>query len=200
MTLSVVDPPEPILTPADIPGTHTSSDPRMIALIAAVTEQIDAPNGWLGRSLGEQTLLLTRPDFGCGDLRLLYPNVQSVTSVKYLDSALNEQTVSTDVYRHVDDKLVLKPGKSWPTTVCSQPDAVRITYVTGFDDVPASVKQAIILMVRQLQATSDRSGASSFLSFESVEGVGQFRYTMSREGADYVQRAVTNLLSGLRVY
>ena len=109
MTLTVVTPPEPIVSPDDIPGTHAADDAGIAALIAAVTEQIDAPHGWLGRSLGTQTLLLTLASFGCGELRLIYPNVQSVTSVKYLDADLVEQMVSTDVYRLAGDRLTLKP-------------------------------------------------------------------------------------------
>lgn len=45
MITRVVVPPAPILTPADVPGSHASDDARVAALIAAATEELDGPTG-----------------------------------------------------------------------------------------------------------------------------------------------------------
>lgn len=200
MAVTVVEAPDAIVTPADIAGDHESDDEAVAAMIAAVTEEIDAPDGWLGRSLGEQTLMMTLPDFGCGSIELLYRPVTEIVSVKYLDADLVEQTVSTDVYRRSGDHtLSLKPGQTWPVAVCGQPDAVRITYDAGYAEVPARVKQAIILTVQRLKSTVSES-SDGFVETETVEGIGTTRYSLSDRAAATVQRAAESLLAGLRVW
>lgn len=201
MALKVVTPPVSFLTPADITGSHSGTDAKVQSMIDAVVSELDAPNGWLGRAIGEQTLCLTLEEFGCEEIWLPYPDVSTVVSVKYLDTNLIEQTVDPSVYRLAGGWLVRKPGKSWPTVACDQPDAVRIIYTTGYDEVPDNIKYAIILMVQQLKNTIERSESSAmFLQSETVEGVGQFRYSLDAKASEYVQRAATSLLSSSRVF
>lgn len=79
--------------------------------------------------------------------------LQSITSVKYLDSDGVEQTLSTDVYEPVLIGLVvairLKPGQSWPA-IRGASDAVRVVAVAGYGaaaDVPTKAKLAMLLMI-----------------------------------------------------
>lgn len=83
---------------------------------------------------------------------LSLPPLVSVTSIVYLDSAGDSQTLSTDYYT-VDaisqpGRVALKFGQVWPSTY-DQIGAVTITYVAGYSsasDVPARVKHAIRLV------------------------------------------------------
>ncbi len=74
----------------------------------------------------------------------------SVTSVKYLDSAGAEQTLSTNVYEAVTTGLVpsirLKVGQSWPSPRDAV-DAVRVVAVAGYATVPEPIRHAIMLTV-----------------------------------------------------
>lgn len=81
--------------------------------------------------------------------------VQSITSIAYLDTSGNSQTLATSVYG-VDTArkpatIYLKEGQSWPD-VYDQWDSVTITYVAGYGstgaDVPAAARSAILMLVR----------------------------------------------------
>ena len=84
------------------------------------------------------------------------PKIQSVTSVKYLDTAGTEQTLSTDYY-DVDTyrepgAITLAYNKTWPTTRDIN-NAVEVVFVAGYgdaDDVPERVKCAIKLLIGHL--------------------------------------------------
>lgn len=78
--------------------------------------------------------------------------LQSVTSVKYLDLSDVEQTLASSVYE-VDTtsdpgRVLLGYDQDWPD-VLDYPDAVRVRYVCGYGDTPATVpiavRQAIML-------------------------------------------------------
>jgi uncharacterized phiE125 gp8 family phage protein len=82
-------------------------------------------------------------------------NLVEVGSVKYIDVNGVEQTLDPSEYS-VDDvnvpgRLRLAYGKFWPSPR-SQWDAVRIEYDVGWsvDEVPAPVKQALLLHLSQM--------------------------------------------------
>lgn len=198
MTVRVITSPVPIITPADLPGGHASNDALITALIAAVQASIDGPTGWLGRSLGEQTLELTRAGF-YRSIRLPYLPVTDIVSVKYRDDAGGEQTVDPANYRLAANTAFFAPAYALPKTQCSD-DAVTIQYKAGYAlaGVPASAKHAVIVGVQHLKAlTSDQS---LFLRSEDIEGVGEFTYTVSEAAGLVVKSAVEALLRPLRVY
>lgn len=81
----------------------------------------------------------------------IYPS-SSIESVKYVDTAGDEQTVSPTVY-YVDDYskpnyLMLKLNQSWPET-SGAANNVKIRNVVGSASelVPAPVKQAMLLLI-----------------------------------------------------
>lgn len=82
-------------------------------------------------------------------------NLASITSVAYTDGDGDAQTMSTDDYEadtvSVPGRLVLSYDAAWPSTR-SQWDAVRVRYVVGWEvaNVPAPVKQALLLLVSQM--------------------------------------------------
>lgn len=88
--------------------------------------------------------------------------VQSVTAVKYTDSAGSLQTVSTDLYQTdlygTPPRIVLVSGATWPTPKLGAVNAVLVQYTAGYpepetspqgmaDNVPAAVKAAIKILV-----------------------------------------------------
>ena len=81
--------------------------------------------------------------------------VQSVTDIKYIDTAEAEQTLPTANFQ-VDllaDEATIVEGVSagFPSISSSTINPIKITYVCGYgdagSDVPDDIKQAIFLMI-----------------------------------------------------
>jgi uncharacterized phiE125 gp8 family phage protein len=134
----------------------TTEDSLILVWITAARE---AAEHYTGLALAEQTLEAALDEFPEDVICLPRPPVATITSVKYTDTAGDEQTISAIDYAlsQYGDSRRLAPtyGNYWPTTQ-DIPDAVRIRYVTGyaatgagagFTACPKSVKAAILLMV-----------------------------------------------------
>ena len=88
-------------------------------------------------------------------ISLPLPPLQSVSSVKYIDTAEVEQTVATSVYQTVVNGtsggfVELKEGQSWPSGLVAQSDAVRIQFVAGYgatSAVPLTIKSAALFII-----------------------------------------------------
>lgn len=140
---------EPVtLTEAKAQCRVTSADEETLLTryIAAARETVEQ---FTGLRIIEQTVQLKAGSFD--DLaRLPVAPIQSVTSVKYLDSAGVEQTLATDVYESVlvglDPLIRRKYNQSWPS-IFPVADAVRVVAVVGFTTVPEPVKHAILLTI-----------------------------------------------------
>lgn len=132
----------------------TTTDQAMVeAMVASVTGWLSGPGGWLGRSIGSQTLEARFERFTCDQVVLPYGPVTSITSIKYLDEDGVEQTLSPSVYQRLTDgRVVLNLDEEWPD-LYDDAEAVRVRYVTG--DVPAAIKAAILLMVGHLYANRE---------------------------------------------
>jgi len=209
MILSVITPAAPFVTPADIAGSHAPDDAPVAATIAAVTEELDGPTGWLGRAIGPQTIELRGRTFGAWrELSLPCPPLIGGVVVKYLDADLQEQTFAADQYevRQRSNSIRLKSSAAWPLYT-DDPEAVRIQYQAGYNGtslasggtgpIPARVKQAVIVMVQDLIATK---AENLFIRSEEVEGIGTRQYTVSDQVGAIIQRTAGRLLTGLRVY
>ncbi|MBA4219939.1 MAG: hypothetical protein C0458_04330 [Methylobacterium sp.] len=199
----VIDLPQPVLTAtavkAAIPALAGVADGLLDGLIAAATEEIDGPTGWLGRAIGRQTLELRGSAFPCrGEwLRLPLPPFISVSEVAFTAPDGTDGVVAGDVYRVRDGQIGLAPGKSWPAVAC-EPSSVRIRYLAGYapDAIPATVKSALALRVSEL---SHAGAGDPALKKEVVEGVGSQEWDRAIE-RPAISRAVEALLSGLKVY
>jgi len=85
------------------------------------------------------------------------PPLQSVTSIKYVDTSGDTQTASSSLYgvdTHAEPgRIILAHGQTWPT-VRDEENAVTITYKAGYgdagSDVPEALKAAIKLIVGDL--------------------------------------------------
>lgn len=121
-------------------------------LIAVATEQVERDTG---RALLTQTWKMTRHGFPAGNwIALPRPPLQSVTSVKYLDTSNVQQTWASTNYLADTTRepgvVWLDDDADWPSLVSSRPNAVEITYVCGWSsaaNVPARAKHAILLLV-----------------------------------------------------
>jgi len=109
-----------------------------------------------GRQLVDATYAHTL-DWFPAEIRLPRPPLDSVTSITYKDSSNVTQTLASSVYTVIADDLnegrvVEAINQTWPATA-DVPNAVTITYVAGYGaaaDVPATFKQAILLMLADL--------------------------------------------------
>ena len=140
-----------------------------------VERLLQAAESWVeeytGRSLFTQTWLYTCASFS-DQIRLpRAAPLQSVTHVKYYDLSNVLQTVSTSIYTVRTDSEIgsvdLVNTQSWPSSVGVRADAVRITYVTGWDDaanVPAPLKHAIGLLVGHWFLNREAVGGSDLAS------------------------------------
>lgn len=106
--------------------------------------------------------------------------VQSIVSVKYVDSSGVEQTVSSGDYElggSLDGPvLLLKHGSNWPTDVYDRADAVRITVEAGFttgspndNPLPGPVRAAMLLVLTHLY--ENRAAVQSRQTFHVPLGV-----------------------------
>jgi len=145
---------EPITTAEAKSQAHvsTAADNDYIdTLIAASREQCEIEQR---RAYITQTWEL-RLDCFPSEIEVPKPPLQSVTSIQYVDTAGDTQTLDSSGYQVSTDSL---PGRimpavdsSWPTTRESTYDAVIVTFVAGFgdaaSDVPANVKLAVKVLV-----------------------------------------------------
>ena len=125
-------------------------DAYVTALIQAARQHVEEVC-W--RGLVTQTWETVLEGFPfCAELDLPGGNLGSIASVTYVDATGAEQTLATSVYEadtlSVPGRLLLAYGESWPATRC-QWNAVKARYTVGWAvaDVPAPIKQAILLLV-----------------------------------------------------
>lgn len=109
-------------------------------------------------------------------VRLPMPRLVSVTSITYLDVLGERQTLDPSTYT-VDPssepaRIVPAINLTWPTTDYYMPGSVKVTYVAGsygdgvtVDTCPASIEQAILLLVGHLYENRE---ASSALSLKNI--------------------------------
>ncbi len=201
MSVIVINPPEdPVVSleeaKAHLRVDHDDDDDYIEGLVDVATATIDGPAGWLGRCLVEQTLEWRGDGFGWRDLRLPYPPIVDIESVKYDDDSGAEQTVPGATYRLLGQpsqpRMALVSGASWPSARCDG-ESVRVRYKAGWPVTtegegegavttwtgPAPIRHAILLMVSQLY--ENREAASETAQVE-------------------LPFAVTSLLSTYRVF
>jgi hypothetical protein len=203
MPVRVIIPPDPIVAPEDISGVQ-AGDTAVEAMIAAVTEVIDGPQGWLGRSLGPQTLEMSGW-FECGRLRLPYGPVIKIETVSSEDCDGNAEDVDPATWRQDGDEIVIANGARWATRYWH-----RITYKAGYNGtsgaaagelqtgaVPERARQAIVLSVRHMRTMSKDD---LFLKVDEVEGIGRREYTVSDQAGRIIETTCDRLLQGLRLF
>jgi len=131
-----------------------SDDDALIdGLIVAAREKAE---NILRRALITQTWDLHQDGFPSGnELKLPFPPLQDITTIKYTDKDGNESTF--DEANYIVDtasepgRVFLDYGKSWPSVTLQPADGVVTTFVCGYGDaatdVPQVIKQAMLLTI-----------------------------------------------------
>lgn len=195
--ISVITPPQPFVTPADIPGAHAPDDPAITAMIAAAVGEIDGPYGWLRRSIGKQTLELVASPMD-RFIALPLPPIIAVLSVKSIAADRTETTLDPSQYLRRQETLVLRDF-STPFQNCS---CLRVRYTAGFSEadgtgpIPPQVRHAVIMAVQNMKALA---AENLFLRAEEIEGVGRIEYTVSEAAGNIIRETSRRLLRGLKV-
>lgn len=197
-------------------------DDTIAAFIAAASQVLDGPDGWLGRSIGSQTLELQMesfpwaPGYGCPEdypvsygynpqgvciysptIKLICPPIASIVSVKYIDSTGQLQTLDPATYELDGRNLTPAYGKGWPSTRF-QPKAVQIRYQAGYDadKIPAPIIQAIMMSVATMNAMTK---ADPLLTQDTVIGVASKSWQTATDVGAIYERAAQALLAPYRV-
>ncbi|KAB2787784.1 hypothetical protein F9K97_07545 [Brucella anthropi] len=141
---------------------HDDQDALITAQIEAATSLLDGHVGILGRALVTQTWQQDLAGFAARMPLPLSP-VSAVVSVSFFDTSNVQQMLDAGLYALQTDArgtcVILQPGQSWPATY-PRPDAVSITFTAGYgsaSDVPAPIRQAILLIVQRLFDGADTS-------------------------------------------
>ena len=168
----------------------TEDDALIAGLIRAARGKIES---YTGKALLAQTRVVTLPYFPYAGMfiygsaysaagwrrdRVELPGgeIQSITSVQYLDAAGTTQalTVTTDYIADTATRpayIVPAYGKTWPATY-DQPNTVTITYVCGWAtpiEVPDEIKTALIMLVAHLY--ENRAAVTDKQAFDMPMGV-----------------------------
>jgi uncharacterized phiE125 gp8 family phage protein len=130
----------------------TSDDDTYIgALITAVRMKFEEETG---RALITQTYDYYLHEVPGAKIRLPKPPLQSVTSVKFVDTSAVETTVTSTDYivdtTRTPGVVVLKYDKTWPSVTLRETGGVRIRFVAGYGlavAVPELIKSIIKLGV-----------------------------------------------------
>ena len=167
-------PTDPIVTLAELyehlhldtegsPPTHPE-DATLALRVQAATDEIDAGNGWLGRALLPQRWRVAWRGFPCSrpnnpdaELRLPFPPLIEVQSVRYRDSGGDwvNMVEGTDYeVRYGDPYGSIAPLylSTWPVTADTH-NAVEVTFRCGYDEtasppnpLPDLVKQFVLVV------------------------------------------------------
>ena len=123
--------------------TTAANDTDIGVLIATARDMAETITR---RAFITQTWELVLDGFPTGGIVLPMPPLQSVASIKYIDTDGAQQTLDALLYAVDTDSepglVVPAYGESWPSTR-DEVNAVRVRYVAGYGaaaDVPAAIK------------------------------------------------------------
>lgn len=112
---------------------------------------------YIGRGLLTQTWTYRQDTFTDEIVLPMAAPLQSITAVKYYDTAGDLQTLASSYYvadtSSVPGRLRRAPDQVWPAIQSDRELGVEITYVVGWTSaalVPAHIKLAILLLVGDL--------------------------------------------------
>lgn len=163
---------------AGAPAVNTTEDPVLVGMLAAARESVEE---YLQRALITRTLRYTIDRFpSCDILPLPRPNLLTVTSVQYIDTNGDTQTMSSSDYTvdvaTLPGRIVLDWDASWPSPR-DQRNAVIVNYTAGYgasrSAIPSPIKAAIKMMIGDL--FEHREGEDS--SADTIQALlGPYRF------------------------
>ena len=165
---------EPLMIQEAKDHLRVDSTDHDAAIDAHLMQAREYTEQYLRRALITQTWDVKRHVFSDRMLMPL-PPLQSVTSIKYIDTAGVEQTLSTDIY-DVDTAsdpgvIRLAYGQSWPS-VRDVDLAVTIRIVCGYGDdpadVPINIRYGMLLHIERMFDRDDRTAVSLDLAAQCL--------------------------------
>lgn len=118
------------------------------------------------RALSEQTLEIYLDRFPIqGSIILPCPPLRSVTEIGYKDGSGNEtilQTSNTVVDTDCEPGRVMPAfGSTWPVFTPFPSSPIRIRFVAGYEDLPAAIRLAMLLLVGHWYENREATGTAS---------------------------------------
>lgn len=172
-----------------------SQDAQLALLIAAARAHIEK---YCGIRLPVQTLTIPCDSFA--DLaRLPDAPVRSVEAIRYVDRNGDVQTLANSNYEPrldgLEPSVVLGHGSTWPAL---RPGSrIEVEIVVGYDQLPADLKAAILLMVAS-QFSFAR--ADLLMRREDIEGVGSTQWGGVIEVNQALRKSIDTLLENYRCW
>ncbi|WP_017979850.1 head-tail connector protein [Sphingomonas melonis] len=160
MRVVVVTPPTPVVDLMEAKEhlcvDDDDSDFLVATYVEAATASIDGPDGWLGRAIGEQTLEAYCPAPALlGRTALPYCPVIEVEAVE-ARTGEGWTTIDPAAYELRGDWLLFRtsaePAGGW---AIGDGEGMRVRYRAGYENVPAPIRAAILLMTGDLFRNRD---------------------------------------------
>lgn len=131
-------------------GSVSDDDGILAVYLASAIAVIEQK---LQRKLITQTWKMWLDCWPVNFAKVLFGDLQSVTSIKYTDEEGTEATLANTVYavdiNSVPGRITLKYGQSWPSVTLNRINPIEIQFVTGYGaapaNVPSDIKNAILL-------------------------------------------------------
>jgi uncharacterized phiE125 gp8 family phage protein len=142
----------------EAPSTNTTQDGTLSAAIQDARERVESVTG---RQLLQADYRLTLARWpACGAIEMPRPPLLSVTSIQYLDTAGELQTIDSDAYVVTAPSggacragsITLAYGKTWPA-VLPQADAIRIDFRAGYGATATAVPGPLVRAIRLAAGT-----------------------------------------------
>jgi len=128
-----------------------------------------------GRSFAQHTYRADIPNFNDA-IVLPHRPIQSITSIQYYNTDSPEAltTLAANVYNLNSETIYRNYGMDWPTAWAIRPDAISITYATGYLDnaspraatFPEAIRQAVYLIVGDLYENREGQFANNFATVQ----------------------------------
>jgi uncharacterized phiE125 gp8 family phage protein len=145
---------------------HDDDDALFGALIAAARDHVER---YCGTPLATQTVEM-KCDAFCDLRRLSLAPAQSVSSISYIDTAGDEQTLPAASYEERFDGLeaavVPAYGQRWPTT---RPGSrITLTAVVGYEATPPALKHAMLLWIAEAYLNRENAETPEWTAFDAL--------------------------------
>lgn len=168
----------------DTTGSPATSedDDTIQALIEAITQEIDAGTGWLGRAIAPQTWKLSLSEFP-SVIRLPFPPLIEVVSLTYVDLEGNTQTLTegTDFRVIKEEGIAAGPACIVPVYLGTFPaarsdfDTVNVVFQCGYGvgspvtaNVPDIIKRYIKSALTVAYDSRDSESGQATLNYQRV--------------------------------
>ena len=155
----------------------TDDDTLIANLVIAARQHVES---FTGRSFAQHTYRADIANFH--DVMVLPGRpVQSISNIKYYDTSSPQvlTTLAINVYSLSVASVVRNYGSTWPTSWAIRPDAVQITYVSGYldaaspraDELPVAVRQAMYLIIGDLYENREAQFTTGFNTIQPNQTV-----------------------------